>query len=98
MREGDTVIIQRAGDVIPQIVRVVEEKRDPASTRFTFPTVCPCKLQTPIVRQEGGVVARCSGELACPFQQVERIRHFVSRDAFDIDGLGEKQVKAFFRS
>jgi DNA ligase (NAD+) len=96
VREGDTVIIQRAGDVIPQIVRVVEEKRDPASTPFTFPTVCPCDLQTPVIRQEGGVVARCSGELACPFQQVERIRHFVSRDAFDIDGLGEKQVKAFF--
>lgn len=96
VREGDTVVIQRAGDVIPQIVRVVEEKRDPKSAVFEFPQVCPCDLQTPVIRQEGEVVARCSGELACPYQQVERIRHFVSRDAFDIDGLGEKQVKAFF--
>ena len=96
VREGDTVVIQRAGDVIPQIVRVVEEKRDPAAQPFAFPTACPCDLQTPVIRQEGEAVARCSGELACPYQQVERIRHFVSRDAFDIDGLGEKQVKAFF--
>lgn len=96
VREGDTVVIQRAGDVIPQIVRVVEEKRAPSSQPFAFPTVCPCDLQTPVIRQEGEVVSRCSGELACPYQQVERIRHFVSRDAFDIDGLGEKQVKAFF--
>lgn len=96
VREGDTVVIQRAGDVIPQIVQVIEEKRDPTSVPFVFPTICPCELQTPVSRQDGEVVARCSGELACPYQQVERIRHFVSRDAFDIDGLGEKQVKAFF--
>lgn len=96
VREGDTVVIQRAGDVIPQIVRVIEEKRDPKSAPFDFPEICPCDLQTPVIRQDGEVVARCSGELACPYQQVERIRHFVSRDAFDIDGLGEKQVKAFF--
>lgn len=96
VREGDTVVIQRAGDVIPQVVSVIKEKRDKASTPFRFPTVCPCQLQTPVIRQEGEAVARCSGELACPYQQVERIRHFVSRDAFDIDGLGEKQVKALF--
>jgi DNA ligase (NAD+) len=96
VREGDTVVIQRAGDVIPQIVRVVEEKRGVDSKSFLFPTTCPCDLQTPVIRQEGEVVARCAGELACPYQRVERIRHFVSRDAFDIEGLGEKQVKAFF--
>ena len=96
VREGDTVVIQRAGDVIPQVVSVVKEKRDQASIPFSFPTVCPCQLETPVIRQEGEAVARCSGELACPYQQVERIRHFVSRDAFDIDGLGEKQVKALF--
>jgi len=96
IREGDTVVIQRAGDVIPQVVRVVEEKRPKNARPFEFPSECPCELKTPVVRPEGEAVARCSGELACPYQQVERLRHFVSRDAFDIEGLGEKQVRAFF--
>lgn len=96
VREGDTVVIQRAGDVIPQVVRVVEDKRPADSKPFVFPTVCPCALKTPVIKPEGEAIARCSGELACPSQQIERIRHFVSRDAFDIEGLGEKQVKAFF--
>ncbi|MEC7488724.1 MAG: NAD-dependent DNA ligase LigA [Pseudomonadota bacterium] len=96
VREGDTVIIQRAGDVIPQIVRVIKEKRAENSTPYPFPTFCPCHLKTPVIRKDGEAVTRCSGELACPSQQLERIRHFVSRNAFDIDGLGEKQVATFF--
>jgi DNA ligase (NAD+) len=96
VRAGDTVIVQRAGDVIPQIVEVVLEKRPDDSVPFEFPTVCPCDLRTPAFREPGEAVTRCTGEMACPYQQVERLRHFVSRDAFDIEGLGEKQVQAFF--
>jgi len=96
IRERDTVIIQRAGDVIPQIVEVVTAKRPAASTPYEFPTLCPCELKTPTLREPGEAVTRCTGELACPFQQVERLRHFVARNAFDIDGLGEKQVQALF--
>lgn len=96
VREGDTVVVQRAGDVIPQIVEVVLDKRPEGLPPFSFPTRCPCPLETEVVRPEGEAISRCSGELACPFQQVEKLIHFVSRDAFDIDGLGEKQVRAFF--
>ncbi len=96
VRIGDHVVIQRAGDVIPQVVSVVPEKRPPDSQPYVFPTTCPCELRTPVIREEGGAVARCSGELACPFQQVEKLRHFVSREAFDIEGLGEKQIRLFF--
>ena len=96
VRIGDTVIVQRAGDVIPQVVSVVLDKRPREVEPFVFPAVCPCDLKTPVVRGDGEVVARCSGELACPYQQVARLRHFVSRNAFDIEGLGVKQVSAFF--
>ena len=96
IRAGDTVIIQRAGDVIPQVVEVVLDKRPRESEPYAFPTICPCDLQTPAFREPGEAVTRCTGELACPYQQIERLRHFVSRDAFDIEGLGEKQVRAFF--
>jgi DNA ligase (NAD+) len=103
---GDTVIVQRAGDVIPQIVRVVAEERPADAEPYVFPTHCPCPLHTPLARDvqgedaEGrpifGVVRRCTGEFACPFQRVEHLKHFVSRRAFDIEGLGEKQLQSFF--
>jgi DNA ligase (NAD+) len=105
-RIGDTVIVQRAGDVIPQIVSVVLDERPKGAEHFVFPSRCPCPLQTPLAREvlgedsEGnpvfGVVRRCTGEFACPFQRIEHLKHFVSRRAFDIEGLGEKQLQAFF--
>ena len=102
VRIGDTVVIQRAGDVIPQIVEVaLEERPDPAPQPYEFPHECPCPLKTPLAREVNAsgtesVVRRCTGEFACPFQRIEHLRHFVSRRAFDIEGLGEKQLAAFF--
>lgn len=101
IRVGDTVILQRAGDVIPQVVSVVLEERPAGAEPYQFPTHCPCSLKTPLVRETTAsgaetVVRRCSGEFACPFQRVEHLRHFVSRRAYDIEGLGEKQLNAFF--
>jgi DNA ligase (NAD+) len=101
VRVGDTVEIQRAGDVIPQVLRVIAEKRPPDASPYVFPTVCPCDLKTPVVREvtasgEEGAIARCSGEFACPYQRIEHLKHFVSRRAFDIEGLGEKQIELFF--
>ena len=100
VRLGDTVILQRAGDVIPQILAVVPEERPPAAAPYEFPHECPCPLQTPVVRETTAagaetVVRRCSGEFACPFQKLAHLRHFVGRRAFDIEGLGEKQITAF---
>src|SRR5580692_10764800 len=100
VRVGDTVRIQRAGDVIPQVLGVVEERpRGPHP--YGFPTHCPCPLKTEVVREktatgEEGAVARCSGEFACPYQAVEHLKHFASRRAFDIDGLGDKQIELFY--
>src|SRR5437763_863508 len=101
VRIGDIVIIQRAGDVIPQVLGVVLEKRPKGAKPYVFPKTCPCALHTPVVREttssgEEGVRFRCSGEFACPFQRTEHLKHFVSRRAFDIDGLGEKQIAYFF--
>ncbi|WMT73126.1 NAD-dependent DNA ligase LigA [Bradyrhizobium sp. Ash2021] len=101
IRIGDTVVIQRAGDVIPQVVDVVIDKRPKNAREFQFPKKCPCPLHTDVVREETatgeeGSRARCTGEFACPFQKIEHLRLFVSRRAFDIDGLGEKQIQFFF--
>ena len=96
VRPGDMVIVQRAGDVIPQIVGVVEDERPRNAHRFTYPGHCPaCGARA--VRPKGEAVRRCTGGLICPAQAVERLKHFVSRNAFDIDGLGAKNVDAFFR-
>ena len=101
IRIGDTVIIQRAGDVIPQVVDVVIDKRPKDAKPYRFPKKCPCYLHTDIVREETatgeeGARARCTGEFACPFQKIEHLKLFASRRAFDIDGLGEKQIEFFF--
>ncbi len=101
IRIGDTVVIQRAGDVIPQVVDVVLDKRPRWAKPYHFPKKCPCFLKTDVVREvtaggEEGARARCTGEFACPHQRVEHLRHFVSRRAFDIEGLGEKQIELFY--
>ncbi|MGA7329980.1 MAG: NAD-dependent DNA ligase LigA [Rhodomicrobium sp.] len=101
IRTGDTVIVQRAGDVIPQIVGVVFEKRPAKSVPFVFPSTCPVCGSHAVrdVNPKTGkldAVRRCTGGLICAAQAVERLRHFVSRHAFDIEGLGEKHIKSFY--
>ena len=101
IRIGDTVVIQRAGDVIPQVVDVVIDKRPKGTKEFHFPKKCPCPLHTDVVREETaageeGSRARCTGEFACPYQKIEHLILFASRRAFDIEGLGEKQIQFFF--
>jgi DNA ligase (NAD+) len=101
VRIGDTITIQRAGDVIPQVLGVVEEKRPRGAKPYEFPKKCPCPLHTDVVRETiaggaEGARAHCTGEFACPYQAIEHLKHFVSRRAFDIDGLGEKQIELFY--
>jgi len=96
IRVGDTVVVQRAGDVIPQVVSVVKEKRPHGSRPYKFPTRCP-ECNSLAVREEGEAARRCTGGLICPAQAVERLKHFVSRDAFDIEGMGEKHVQEFWQ-
>jgi DNA ligase (NAD+) len=95
IRVGDTVVVQRAGDVIPQIVEVIADRRPKGARPFVFPEICPV-CGSPATREEGEAVRRCTGGFSCAAQVVERLRHFVSRDALDIEGLGEKQIEAFF--
>jgi DNA ligase (NAD+) len=91
IRVGDTVVIQRAGDVIPQVVEVVLARRPDGTVPFAFPDHCP-QCGSLAVRPDGEAIRRCTGGLICPAQIAERLRHFVARDAFDIEGLGRKQV------
>ena len=100
LRIGDTVIVQRAGDVIPQIVAVVTEKRSRGAKPYEFPKVCPaCGSHAEREERETGktdAVRRCTGGLICPAQRVERLKHFASRNAFDIEGLGDKIIEELY--
>ena len=95
IRVGDWVQVYRAGDVIPKIADVDLSKRPADAVPFVFPDTCP-ECNSPAVREEGDAVRRCTGGLICPAQAVERLKHFVARKAFDIDGLGAKQIEMFF--
>ncbi|WP_439144086.1 NAD-dependent DNA ligase LigA [Planktotalea sp.] len=95
IRVGDWVQIYRAGDVIPKIRDVDLSKRPKESVPFEFPSLCP-ECDSPAVREEGDAIRRCTGGLTCPAQAVEKLKHFVSRGAFDIDGLGAKQIEMFY--
>jgi DNA ligase (NAD+) len=103
IRVGDTVILQRAGDVIPQIVDIVEAKRPKDAKPYKYPDKCPAcgshaVRETDEETGEMDAVRRCTGGLICPAQAVERLRHFVSRRAMDIEGIGEKQIKEFYEA
>ncbi|MHA3978699.1 NAD-dependent DNA ligase LigA [Halovulum sp. GXIMD14794] len=95
LREGDWVTIYRAGDVIPKVKDVDLSRRPKDAQPYEFPTKCP-RCGSDVIREEGEAVAYCTGNLICPAQAVEKLKHFVSRSAFDIEGLGAKQVEAFF--
>ena len=95
IRIGDTVFIQRAGDVIPQVVQVLTDKRPVDSQEFVFPRVCP-ECGAHAIREEDEAVRRCTGGLTCPAQAIERLIHFVSREAFNIEGLGNKIIDEFY--
>jgi DNA ligase (NAD+) len=96
IRVGDTVLIQRAGDVIPQVVAALAAQRPKASAAYRFPVRCPV-CGSRVARESGEADSYCTGGLICSAQVVERLKHFASRDAFDIEGLGEKNIEAFYR-
>ncbi|MFC5582189.1 NAD-dependent DNA ligase LigA [Rhodanobacter terrae] len=93
VRLGDTVIVRRAGDVIPEVVRVIEDQRPPGTVPWTMPTHCPV-CGSALIREEGAAAWRCSGELICAAQRKEALIHFASRRAMDIEGLGERFAEA----
>jgi DNA ligase (NAD+) len=93
VRNGDTVIVRRAGDVIPEVVQVVPDRRPPGARPWSMPRACPV-CGSEVVREEGAAVWRCSGELSCPAQRVQSVFHFASRRAMDIDGLGERYIES----
>ena len=95
IRVGDWVQVYRAGDVIPKVADVDLDKRPGDAVAYVFPTVCP-ECGSEAVREEGDAVRRCTGGLICPAQAVEKLKHFVSRGAFDIEGLGAKQIEMFY--
>ena len=102
VRVGDTVVVQRAGDVIPQIIEVLLDKRPPGAKSYVFPETCPVCGSAALreIDEKTGVadvVRRCTGHLVCPAQAVEGLKHFCSRNAFDIEGLGDKQIELFFK-
>lgn len=92
IREGDTILLQRAGDVIPQVVEVVDADRPDRGPPYAFPTICPA-CGSHAVRENDDVVRRCTGGLVCPAQTVERLRHFVGRRCLDIEGMGEERIE-----
>ncbi|WP_443748317.1 NAD-dependent DNA ligase LigA [Asticcacaulis solisilvae] len=101
IRIGDMVRVQRAGDVIPQVVGVELSERPEGTAEYEFPTVCICPLKTEVVRESTaggaeGVARRCSGDQACPYQRVEYLKYVVSRRVLDVEGLGEKQLQKFY--
>lgn len=95
IRVGDQVVLQRAGDVIPQILEYIPENRPADAEAFVFPEICP-QCGSAAIREPGEVARRCTGGLICPAQAVERLKHFVSRDALNIEGLGDKILREFF--
>ncbi len=95
VRIGDMVVVQRAGDVIPQVVEVLENKREGSAPPYEIPNHCPA-CGSLAIREEGEVAIRCTGGLVCPAQATERLKHFVSRLAFDIEGLGAKIIEQFY--
>ena len=95
IRCGDRVTVQRAGDVIPQVVGVILKDRPANTPRYRMPDTCPV-CHKPAIRSEGEAARRCSGGFACPAQTVERLKHFVSRNAFDISGLGSTHIRSFW--
>ena len=101
IRIGDTVVVRRAGDVIPQVMGILPDKRPKSAKPYEFPQICPACGSSAVreVDERTGridVVRRCTGGLICPAQAKERLKHFVSRNAFDIEGLGEKQIELFY--